>query len=136
MGRPEVSLIDSSAWIELFRDTGSPIHEELRTMIASGDELVTTEPVSMELLAGARSARDRRLIKRALAACRLVSVDNSGDWEDAAAIYLHCRSAGATPRRLLDCLIAAVAIRNGVAILARDRDFDLIAAHTQLEIVR
>lgn len=131
-----MSLIDSSAWIELFRATGSPTHERLRATLSSNEELVTTEPVAMELLAGARDPRQRRRIKGALAACRMVSVENAGDWEDAAGIYLRCRLSGATPRRLLDCLIAAVAIRAGVPILARDRDYELIAEHTPLELAR
>ena len=128
-----MSLIDSSAWIELFRATRSQTHERLRLLISAGEEMETTEPVAMELLAGARSARNRRRIKRALAACRLVSVD-AADWEDAAALYQRCRLSGETPRRLLDCLIAAVAIRAGVPILARDRDFELIARHSSLEL--
>ena len=41
---------------------------------------------------------------------------------------------GITPRRLLDCLIAAVAIRTGVPVLAQDRDYELIAEHTPLEL--
>jgi predicted nucleic acid-binding protein len=129
-----VSLIDSSAWIELFRASRSPTHERLKQLISAGEEMETTEPVAMELLAGARSARDRRRIKGALAACRLVSVDNASDWEDAAALYQRCRLSGETPRRLLDCLIAAVAIRAGVPVLARDRDYELIARHSSLEL--
>jgi predicted nucleic acid-binding protein len=129
-----MSLIDSSAWIELFRATRSQTHERLRELISAGEALETTEPVAMELLAGARTAGDRRRIKGALAACRLLSVDNAADWEDAAAVYQSCRRAGETPRRLLDCLIAAVAIRAGVPILARDRDYQLIARHTSLEL--
>jgi predicted nucleic acid-binding protein len=130
-----MSLIDSSAWIELFRGTGSRTHRQLRKRISSAEELATTEPVAMELLTGARSARDRRRIKGALAACRMVSVHNAGDWEDAAAIYLSCRRAGATPRRLLDCLIAAIAIRAAIPVLAADRDYELISRHTALELV-
>jgi hypothetical protein len=129
-----MSLIDSSAWIEMFRDTGSATDARLRALISGGEELETTEPVAMELLAGVRSARDRLRIQRTLAACRLVSVDNAADWEDGAGIYQSCRLAGETPRQLLDCLIAAVAIRAGVPILARDRDFELIARHTPLEL--
>jgi hypothetical protein len=105
-------------------------------LIASGKQMETTEPVAMELLAGARSARDRRWIRRTLAACQLVSIDNAADWEDAAAIYQSCRHAGETPRRLSDCLIAAVAIRAGTPILARGRGFELIARHTSLELAR
>jgi predicted nucleic acid-binding protein len=129
-----MSLIDSSAWIEFFRATGTDTHQRLRELIASGEQIETTEPVAMELLAGAGAAPDRRLIRGALAACRLVSVDNSADWGDAAAVYRSCRQSGEAPRRLLDCLIAAIAIRAGVPILARDRDFELIARHTALEL--
>ena len=56
------------------------------------------------------------------------------DWAGAAGVYTQCRHAGATPSRLLDCLIAAVAIRAGTPILARDRDFAQIARHTPLEL--
>ena len=40
-----------------------------------------------------------------------------------------------TVRRLIDCLIAAVAIGAGVPVLHRDDDFD-VARHTELDIVR
>jgi predicted nucleic acid-binding protein len=131
-----LTLIDSSAWIELFRATGSATHERLKRELGSEAELVTTEPVAMELLAGARDPLTRRRIKGALAACRMVSVRNAGDWEDAAGIYLTCRREGVTPRRLLDCLISAIAIRARVPVLAQDRDYDAIAAHTALELAR
>jgi predicted nucleic acid-binding protein len=36
---------------------------------------------------------------------------------------------------LTDCLIAAVAIRNGVSVLHRDRDFEVIARHTDLKVL-
>ena len=39
-------------------------------------------------------------------------------------------------RRLIDCLIAAVAIGAGVPVLHRDDDFDVLARHTELDIVR
>jgi predicted nucleic acid-binding protein len=37
-------------------------------------------------------------------------------------------------RSLIDCLIAAVAIREGAPVLERDRDFTIIAAHTELRL--
>ncbi|MFN8233487.1 MAG: PIN domain-containing protein, partial [Actinomycetota bacterium] len=48
-------LADTSAWIEYLRGTGSRTHRALRRAIDSGD-VVITEPVVMEVLAGARSA--------------------------------------------------------------------------------
>jgi predicted nucleic acid-binding protein len=129
-----MTLIDSSAWIELFRATGSDVHVRLRALVESGEELATTEPVSMELLAGARSPGHRRQIRRTLAACTMLPVGGSGDWEAAASLYVRCRQGGTTPGRLLDCLIAVVAMRAMVPILARDRDFSLIAEHADLEL--
>jgi hypothetical protein len=35
---------------------------------------------------------------------------------------------------MVDCLIAAVAIRHDVPVLAKDRDFEALAAHTPLRL--
>jgi predicted nucleic acid-binding protein len=53
---------------------------------------------------------------------------------DAAALYRTCRHGGDTVRRLVDCLIAAVAIKAGVPVLHADADFDALARHTQLGV--
>lgn len=129
-------LIDSSAWIELFRGTGSAVHRSLAGLLRSDADLATTDPVSMELLAGARDRAHGRTIRAALAACTPLPVRGPGDWENAAALYLTCRRQGAVPRSLVDCLIAAVSIRTGASVLARDRDFELLAEHTQLRLSR
>ena len=39
-----------------------------------------------------------------------------------------------TIRSMLDCLIAAVAIRQGIPVLHSDRDFDALARHTELRV--
>ena len=43
-------------------------------------------------------------------------------------------SPGHTVRKLVDCLIAAVAIRGGVPIVHMDTDFDVLAQHTSLRV--
>lgn len=129
-----MTLVDSSAWVELLRATGNPVHVRLRELISSNEELHTTGAVQMELLAGARSKAERQTIRAGLAACRTISIADESDWQDAASIYVTCRRAGVTPRRLLDCLIATVAIRTGIPVLAMDRDFERIAEHTSLEL--
>jgi predicted nucleic acid-binding protein len=129
-----VTLVDTSAWVEFFRATGSPVNRRLRTLIRGSDELVTTEPVAMELLAGVRSAAEDRRVQATLAACRTYAVAGPHDWDQAAAIFRLCRAQGSTPRTQIDCLIAAVAIRAGVPVLTADRDFEAIARHTGLEL--
>lgn len=49
--------------------------------------------------------------------------------------YRRCRARGETVRKLVDCLIAAVAIRNGLPLLHRDADFDALSRHTNLKTV-
>lgn len=52
----------------------------------------------------------------------------------AAGIYRSCRSQGKTVRKLIDCLIAAVAVRAHVPVLHMDEDFTSIAAVTNLRV--
>lgn len=125
-------LIDTSAWIEFMRGTGSPAHIRVRALL--GDEIATCDAVRMEVLAGARSKGHRSDIERLLARARTLET-LPADYDLAAATYRSCRRGGETPRSLIDCLIAAVAIRTGVALLHADRDFDVIARHSRLETI-
>jgi predicted nucleic acid-binding protein len=52
----------------------------------------------------------------------------------AAEIYREGRRKGHTIRSTTDCLIAAIAIENGVPMWHRDRDYDAIAKYTPLRI--
>ena len=49
-------------------------------------------------------------------------------------LYRTCRRNGDTVRKLIDCLIAAVAMRAELPILHADVDFDAIARHTPLRL--
>ena len=128
-------LVDSSAWIEFQRATGSPAHRRLTAAVESDEALATTGPVVLEILAGARDESHARDLARLLGRCEFLPLEEPSDHEAAAALYRACRRAGTTVRRLPDCLIAAVAIRNGVAVLHRDSDFDAIADHAPLATV-
>jgi predicted nucleic acid-binding protein len=127
-------LVDSSAWIELLRNTGHPSHRTLRHHIDVGAPLATTDPVVMELLAGARTDRDHDRLRERLLALPLLRVRGMTDFEAAADLYRRCRSRGGTVRKLIDCLIGAVAIREQATVLHNDRDFDVLARHTRLRI--
>jgi predicted nucleic acid-binding protein len=58
----------------------------------------------------------------------------SEDYETAAALYRTCRRGGDTVRKLIDCLIGAVALREGVPILHADADFDALARQARVRI--
>jgi predicted nucleic acid-binding protein len=125
-------LVDSSAWIELLRGTGHAAHRTLKHHLAAGSPLATTEVVVMELLAGTRSDRDRDRLRQRLLALPLLRLRGMPDFERAAELYRRCRDRGETVRKLIDCLIAAVAIRERATLLHADRDFDVLIRHTRL----
>lgn len=58
------------------------------------------------------------------------------DYELAAAMYRACRLRGETVRKLIDCLIAAVAVRADVEVLHADIDFATLERHTDLRVHR
>lgn len=124
-----MELIDSSAWVEFLRRTGSRANVEVRELLQQrpGD-VVTTEPVVMELLAGATSDRVFAQLDKLSRGIRMLPVDASVDYRDAALTYRAVRRGGYTVRKTIDCLIAAVAVRTGATLVHRDRDFDLLAA--------
>jgi predicted nucleic acid-binding protein len=124
-------LIDTSAWVEFLRDTGSPTCERVDSVL--GSKIATCDAIRMEVLAGARDDAHARQLSQLLDRATLLRTD-SVDYSSAAAIYRHCRSQGQTVRKLIDCLIAAVAIRAGATLLHRDGDFTAIAAATDLAV--
>lgn len=124
-------LIDTSAWIEFLRDTGSPVCNRVDELLTK--DIATCDAVRMELLAGARDEFHLRQLRRLLARAVTLAT-RPGAYDDAAALYRRCRQQGATVRRLIDCLIASIAIRASAPVLHQDSDFDILARHTELQI--
>ena len=134
MGRGVTVLVDSSVWIAFLRDSGGPEVDLLEQLI---DErrAATTDVVLLEVLAGTTDEERAARLRRFLAGAELLRQESPADAEQAAALYRACRRAGETPRPLIDCLIAAVALRHDVPLLHRDRDFTVLAQHTDLRLV-
>lgn len=126
-------LVDTSAWVEFLRDTGSATCNRVEALLEG--EIATCDMVRMEVLAGARDERHLGNLRRLLARAVFIPV-MPADYELGAELYRRCRQRGETVRRLIDCLIVAVAIRADVALLHRDADFDVLARHTELRIDR
>jgi predicted nucleic acid-binding protein len=129
-----VILVDTSAWVEYDRASGSAVDERLAELIAGDDGVAVTEPVIMEVVAGARSDERERDLRRLLLRFDLLRFDSAVDFDAAARIYRACRQEGVTPRGLIDCMIASVAHRHGVALLTRDADVNRIADVVGIEL--
>lgn len=122
-------LIDSSAWVEFLRDTGSPVCARVDELLDG--EFATCHPIRMEVLAGARDDRHLAQLRGLLARAVLLST-SPAHYETAATLYRTCRRRGLTVRRLIDCLIAAHAIDAGAELLQDDVDFEVLARCTAL----
>jgi hypothetical protein len=122
-----VILADTSAWVEYDRATGSRVDRRLEELIEVAGPLAVTEPVVMELVAGARTEEREAQLRRLLGRFELLRFDAVSDFDGAARIYRRCRRAGSTPRGMIDCLIAAVALRHGATLLAADADLSRVA---------
>lgn len=111
-------LVDSSYWIAYLRGerSGAP----LRDLIGSGADIRVTEPVIMEVLAGARHASDYATLRRFMANQTLAPFDPASDFEGAARVYLTARAHGITPGGQVDCMIVAVGARIGLPLLTLD----------------
>lgn len=120
-------LIDTSAWVDYLRDVPSRAADEVERLLTSDAEVFLTEPIVMELLAGAPTTRALTQLESLTNGMSLIRIDPLVDYHDAAAVFRAARRDGRTVRKLLDCLIATVAMRGGATLVHKDADFDVIA---------
>lgn len=128
-------LADTSAWVEYDRATRSKADRRLAKLIADDDgQLAISEPILMEVLAGARDEAREKQLRRLLLRFELVRFDPAIDFDGAVRIYRRCRTAGVTPRGLIDCMIASVASRTSATVLAHDRDIARMAPVISIDL--
>jgi predicted nucleic acid-binding protein len=101
-------LADTSAWIDFIAATGSVVDHAV-TSGPEGDRPATTDAVVMEVLAGAGTQERAPTLRSLIGRAEFLA--------------------------LIDCLIAAVAIRRGVPVLHRDEVFEVIGKHSPLKPV-
>ena len=80
-------LADTSAWVEYDRATGSAVDLRLTELIATEGPIAVTEPVIMEVLAGARTDALEADLRRLLLRFHLYQFEVAADFEGAARIY-------------------------------------------------
>lgn len=126
-------IVDSSVWIEFFKTPTSTASRWVADRIGDGTSLVVPEVVLMELLIGTTDEHTASVRRRFLQRFAIEPLAPLRDAEDAAAIHRRCRRGGKTVRSLIDCLVAAMALRMDLVVAHRDRDFDVIATQCGLQ---
>lgn len=123
-------LVDTSAWIEVFR---TPRRLEIEDVV-DFDEIVTCLPVVQEVLQGFTAEEAFRVGRDAMLALPMVESPLRDDvFVDAVDLYRRARRAGITVRSGVDCLIAACAIRHDLTVLHNDRDYPALAGVSALQ---
>jgi predicted nucleic acid-binding protein len=124
-----VVLVDTSAWIEVFRKPPRLVLAD----VVEFDEIVTCLPVVQEVLQGFSDDLAFRKARESMLALPVVeSPLGEHVWLDAVDLYRRGRRAGLTIRSGIDCVIAACAIRHGLTVLHHDRDYPAIARISDL----
>lgn len=127
----ELTLVDTSVWIEFLRRPVDTLPAVLGELIAT-ETAAMCAPIEMELLLGPTDEVSLRRVERLVASQATLAIRSDTDFTDAAEIYRAVRRTGRTVRNSVDCLIAAIAIRHDVPLLHRDADFTVIGEVTEL----
>jgi len=123
-------LVDTSVWIDLLRQKPAAFRDEDVLRYA------TCGPIVQEVLQGLRPGFGSEEFRSRFLALQILSDPLPLElYLSAADIYRSGRRRGLTIRSSVDCLIAAIAIRNSVPVWHRDRDYTLISTFTSLETV-
>lgn len=130
-------LVDTSVWSLLLRRDTAPEAPEVELLVSAlqrGERVATTGLIVQELLQGRVPPKIREGIVARFAA--LLYVEPTRDDYIAAADLANTLRAAGIQVATVDALLAQIAIAHGLVMLSADRDFELVARHTQLRLWR
>lgn len=128
-------LVDSSIWIDHFRDRPIARVRAFRSRLdQDAGSVALTGVVRTEILRGATDSRVPALAAELAPYTLLNLIDD--DFDAAARLYRTARAAGTTVRSVVDCLIAALCIRLDIALFHNDTDFDKLARVSDLRTIK
>ena len=118
-------LIDTSVWIEIFRDKTGNIVKAFQKAIGAENYAISRFQ-QLELLQGAADEKEWGLLEKYLSTQYYLEASQD-TWPEAARIYFELRRKGVTINSPVDCCIAQIALENNAFLLHRDKDFEKIS---------
>ena len=128
-------LVDTSVWIDFFNAVASPYRSCLRGLLEAEEDICISDLILTEILQGFKFDKEFETAKNHLQAFPILGLNSPDSYIKAAYHYRLCRKHGITIRKTVDCLIAQTAIEHGVALLHKDKDFELISSVSRLQIL-
>ena len=118
-------LVDSSVWIDFFRDGRSTQSQALASCLGdSSIEVGMADLVLFEVMRGFREGALMREAQALMSALPQVEIGGAAPVLQAAARYRHLRQSGRTVRSPIDVLLASYCMTHGHTLLHRDADFE------------
>jgi predicted nucleic acid-binding protein len=127
-------IVDTSVWVDFLNGSVNFQSQKLKQLIKDDEPVYLLPVIIQEILQGIRSDANFENILNILDGFPVITFDPIQAAIGAARLYRDLREKGITIRKSNDCLIAYVAIMTDSEILYKDRDFDLIAAHSSLKV--
>ena len=128
-------LVDTSVLIDFFKRSKSEAGLRFKLVLERGLNFGITSHVFQEVLQGAKSEKEYKLLRRYLETQRFFHPKDPVDsFAEAARIFFLCRKKGLTIRSTIDCLIAQIAMEHDLLLLHSDQDFHFMANVIPLKI--
>ena len=123
--------VDTSVWIDFFRDARTRHVDALAAAIHAG-HVGIPDLVLTESLQGCATDREFAEVLRMMTAHSIIAVVDGEVAVKAARNYRRLRAIGVNVRKTIDTLIATRCIVDEIPLLYTDRDFDPFVTHLGL----
>lgn len=117
-------LVDTSVLVDYLREKENAAVQYFIQIMNDRIPFGITSLIYQEILQGAASKKDLKILIEFLESQRFFyPKDAKKSYQQAAELYIQCRSKGLTIRSTIDCLIAQVSIEHELILLHNDKDF-------------
>jgi predicted nucleic acid-binding protein len=128
-------VIDTSAWIEYFRN-GTPGIVEMVDYCLEKELACIGDLIYCEIMQGIQSKSSRESVSALLLLLPKYDMVGFRVAEKAASNYRLLRSRGVTIRKTIDVIIGTFCVENSFSLIHFDKDFDFMASAIGLQIYK
>lgn len=127
-------LVDSSVWIDHFRNRSTPQSERLLQLLGH-EPVVIGDLILAEVLQGITRDMEFHRARALLSSVPCLEIGGAQIALQAARNFRSLRSKGISVRSTIDALIATRCIEDDLQLLHSDRDFEPFSRHLGLQTV-
>lgn len=129
-------LVDTSTMIDALRGRENEKVVLLREIVLKNEPFAISIVTYQEILQGARDMHEYEKLQSYLGTQDILYLPKQIDfYNKASELYFKIRRGGQTIRATTDVFIAQTAIQHKMLLLHNDKDFDVIAQYSDLEVV-